>query len=110
MAVFPRPAHPRVLLADLRTFLVGDRHYKLVFATLAIGMTSLIFTAFILETRHGVLPEGDHLTYVEDFSNTRTDAQIIAQQNIDQKIRDAALSTKRAEFQKVDDALTRLGI
>ena len=109
MAVFPRPAHPRVLLADLRTFLVGDRHYKLVFATMAIGMTSLIVTGFILESRHGVLPEGEQLTYVEDFSNARTDAQIIAQQKIDQKARDAAAAKKRAEFQKVDKALTRLG-
>lgn len=110
MAVFPRPAHPRVLLADLRTFLVGDRHYKLVFATAAIGMTSLIVTGFILESRSGVLPEGEQLTYVEDFSNTRTDAEIIAQQKIDQKIRDAAIAKKRAEFQKVDNALSRFGI
>jgi len=98
------------LLADLRTFLEGDRHHKLTFATLAIAMTSLIVTGFIVESRSGVLPEGEQLTYAEDFSDTRTDAEIIAQQKIDQKARDAAAAKKRAEFQKVDNALSRLGI
>ena len=109
MAVLPRPASPRALLADLRTLAHGDRRYKLVAGAVAIGMTSLIVTGFILESRSGILPEGQQITYAAEFSSTRTDAEIIAQQKIDQRALDQAKAEKRRAFQKVDRALTKLG-
>jgi hypothetical protein len=44
-----------------------------------------------------------------EFPADRTDAQIIAQNKADQKIRDAALAERRRQFQKVDDAMTKMG-
>lgn len=110
MAVFPRPASPRAFLADLKSLGSGDRRHKLVGAVVAVGMTSLIITGFIVEARHGILPEGQQITYAADYSNSRTDAEIIAQQKVDQRAREQAQAEKRREFQKVDRALSRMGI
>ncbi|MDO6413868.1 hypothetical protein Q4F19_05700 [Sphingomonas sp. BIUV-7] len=109
MGYFPRPAPPKELLADLRgLFSVGRRH-KLVFGAMAVGMTSIIITGFVLESRHGVLP-GASTIYAADWSANRTDAEIIKQQKIDQKVVDTYKAEKRRQFQKVDDAMTRWGL
>jgi len=111
MAVLPRPASPRAFLADLRAFArTGDRRQKLVAGVVAVGMTSLIVTAFIVESWYGVLPEGEQISYVADYRNDRTDAEIIAQQKIDQKKADALKAEKRRAFQRADKALTDLGL
>ena len=101
MAILPRPSSPRVLLRDLRMFMDGDRRHKLLFAALSVGITSLWVTGFIVESWWGVLPEGQQIVYAASWSNTRTDAEIIAQQKIDQKAREQAQAAKRAQFQKV---------
>jgi hypothetical protein len=110
MAVLPRPASPRAFIADLRAIWSGDRRHKLIGLAVAVGMTSLIITGFIVEARHGILPEGQQITYAADYSSTRTDAEIIAQQKIDQRAKEAALAEKRRAFQKVDRQLSGLGI
>jgi hypothetical protein len=110
MAVLPRPASPRALLADLRGLWAGDRRHKLVGMVVAVGMTSLIITGFIVEARHGILPEGQQITYAADYAATRTDAEIIAQQKVDQRAKDAALAEKRRAFQRVDKALDGMGL
>jgi len=109
MAVFPRPAKPKALLADIRAAFGGDRRHRLIFAALAIGMTSLIVTGFIVESRSGILP-GASVIYASDWNENRTDAQIQAQQKIDQKELDAAKAERRRQFKKVDDAMTRWGL
>ena len=111
MAVLPRPASPRALIADLRAALgQGDRRYKLVAAAVSVGMTSLIVTGFIVESWYGVLPEGAQITYAADFKESRTDAEIVAQQKIDQRARDAAVVERRRAFQKLDRELTGAGL
>jgi hypothetical protein len=108
MAVFPRPAKPKALLADLRGLFAANRRHKLIFGAMAIGMTSLIITGFIVESRSGVLPPASTI-YASDWSENRTDAEITAQQKIDQKEIEAAKAERRRQFQKVDDAMTRWG-
>ncbi|QJU56731.1 hypothetical protein HL653_02070 [Sphingomonas sp. AP4-R1] len=108
MAYFPRPAKPKALLADLKGMLAANRRHKLVFGAMAIGMTSLIITGFILEARNGVMP-GASTIYAADWSENRTDAEIVKQQKIDQKEVNAAKAERRRQFQKVDDAMTRWG-
>ena len=111
MAVLPRPASPRAVLADLREIVRrGDRRQKLIAGVVAVGMTSLIVTLFIVESWYGVLPEGQQITYAAEFASTRTDAEIIAQQKIDQKKLDAAREARRQEWQQVDKRLSKLGI
>lgn len=110
MGYFPRPARPAALLADFRAFFRGgDGRYKLIFAAIAVGMTSLIITGFVIESRSGVLP-GRQIIMVSDWHADRTDAEIVAQQKIDQKELRARKEARRREFQKADDALTRLGL
>lgn len=105
---FPRPASPRAFWTDLRAFLLAQERHKLVFAAIAIGITSLIVTGFIVESRYGVLP-GPQTIYASDWSTSRTDAEIIAQQKIDAKALHAAKAERRRQFQKVDNAMTRMG-
>ncbi len=110
MAILPPLARPSVLIRDMRIFLTGYRRYRLVFAALAVGVTSLLVTMMIIESWWGVEPEGQQIVYAEDFQATRTDAQIIAQQKIDQAARDKAKAERRRQFQKLDDDMTRLGL
>lgn len=109
MAVFPRPAKPKALLADIRSAFGGNRRHKLIFGAAAVGMTSLIVTGFIVESRSGILP-GASVIYASDWAENRTDAEIQKQQKIDQKELDAARAERRAQFKKVDDAMTRWGL
>lgn len=109
MAVFPRPARPSVLWKDLRYFLRGDRRYKLLFGAITVAIVSTWITIFIIESWWGVLPEGQQIVYAEDFKASRTDAEIIAQQKIDQAVRDKAMAEKRAAFQRLDKKLDRYG-
>jgi len=110
MAILPPLSRPSVIARDLRIFLFGDRRYKLVFATLAVAVTSLLVTMLIIESWWGVEPQGKQIVYAQDFPANRTDAEIIAQQKIDQKIVDKARAERRAAFQRLDDAMTRHGL
>ena len=110
MSIYPRPVKPRVLIADVkRVWLSSTSRYKLVFGAIAIGITSIIITGFILESRWGVLPEGPQIVYAEDFPANRTDAQIKQQQWADAAERRKAIEERRREFKKLDDALTSHG-
>ena len=46
MAVFPRPASPRALLADLRTFVATRQRHQLVIAAISVAMPVLIVAGF----------------------------------------------------------------
>jgi hypothetical protein len=108
---FPRPVGPRAAMADFRALLFQQhRRHRLVFLTIAIGITSTIITGFIVESRDRSLLPGPQTIYVSDWAATRTDAEIIAQQKIDQKALHEAREERRRQFQKVDDDLKKLGI
>jgi len=109
MAILPPLARPSVVLRDMRVFVQGDRRYKLLFAALSVAITSLIVTGLIVESWWGILPEGQQIIYAADFPASRTDAEIIAQQKIDQAILEKAKAERRRQFQKLDDDMTRLG-
>jgi hypothetical protein len=111
MSVFPRPARPSAVIADAkRIWATGDRRYKLIFGALAIGMTSLVITGFILESRSGVLPKGPQLIYASDWPATRTDAEIKTQQRIDAMERRKYREERQRQWEKVDRQLKGLGI
>ncbi len=109
MAILPPISRPSVLIRDMRIFMQGDRRHKLVFAVLAVGVTSLLVTMMIIESWWGVQPEGQQIVYASDFAANRTDAEIIAQQKIDQAVVDKAKAERRAQFQKLDDRMTKMG-
>ena len=105
MGYYPKPASPRAFFTDIRAFVSDQGRFRLVGAVVAVGMTSLLVTGFILESRWGILPEGPQIVYASDWQASRTDAEIIAQQKIDQKAMHEAQAEKRRQFQKVADAL-----
>jgi len=107
---FPKPASPRTLLNDSLAFFTSKGRYRLVFLTIAIGITSTIITAFILESRDRTLLPGPQTIYVSDWHADRTDAEIKAQQAIDMKELKAAREERRRQWQKVDNDLKKLGI
>lgn len=109
MAILPPLSRPGVVMRDMRIFVQGDRRHKLVFAALAVGVTSLLMTLMIIESWWGVQPEGQQIVYASDFQANRTDAQIIAQNKADQAELDKAKAERRRQFQKLDDSLTKMG-
>ena len=110
MAIFPRPVHPRVLITDVKRLWRGSTNrYKLVFGAVAIGMTSLIVTGFILEAP-AATSKGPQVIYATDWPATRTDDEIRKQQWADAAEKRKADEARRREWKKIDDALTRHGL
>jgi hypothetical protein len=105
----PRPASPRALWADLRAFTSERRPHQWVAAALAVAIPIGILVLFVLDGRTNILP-GPQLIYVESWPASRTDAEIKAQQKIDQAARDKANKERQAQFKRLDDKLERLGI
>ncbi|WP_420139682.1 hypothetical protein [Sphingomonas sp.] len=111
MAFFPRPAHPRAVLADVRRlWATSTRRYKLVFGTAAIAVTSLLVTMFVVESRWGVMPEGPQIVYAADWPVSRTDAEIKDQQRKDAMENRKLADERRHQWQKLDKSLERLGL
>lgn len=90
---------------DLRLFLAGQERYKLLFAVLSILMPALIVIGFYVDSR--VDPPGPQLIYVNSWPADRTDAEITAQQKIDQAKRDAETAERQRQFKELEK---RLGI
>lgn len=105
MAIFPRPASPRVLWQDLRAFVAARQRHEIFFAFLSIAITSTIVFVFYIDSR--VKPPKPEVQFVQSWPESRTDGEIIAQQKIDQAKKDAQAAKRRADFQKLAD---RLGI
>lgn len=110
MAVFPRPARPKALVADVkRLWANSTTRYKLVFGAAAVAMVSIIVTGFVVESRWGIMPEGPQITYMENWPATRTDAEIKAQQRVDAVERRKYNDERRRQFQRLDEKLDRMG-
>ena len=106
---------PIVAYRDLRFFLATRKRHELAFMALALAVTLLILWAFVKDS-HFEKPYERNIVYVEQWPITRTDAQIRAQQTIDQakrNIEKAELEKKKkarqAEFKKFDDKLESWG-
>lgn len=109
MSWFPRPATPKALIADLRLFASQRSRYQWGGLAVAIVMPVLIVAGFYHDASHGIAP-GPQLIYVQSWPATRTDAEIKAQQKIDQAKREAAQKERQRQFQKIDRDLKKVGI
>ncbi len=103
MAVFPRPRPPRELIADIRAFTQGDQRHKMLCAFLSLLLPGLLIAGFYHDSH--VEPPPPEMTFIPSWPVTRTDAEIVAQQKIDQAARDQAIAKKRAEFQRLANQL-----
>jgi len=111
MAIFPRPVHPRVLIADIRRiWRSSTNRYKLVFGAISVAITSLILTGFIIDSRRLHAQERPKIIYAEDFPANRTDEQIKQDQWAVARERRAAMEERRRQWQRLDKALSRYGL
>ncbi len=116
MKEFFRSISPRRALGDLRSFLGGRRPQELLFALPALVLTLLVIVAFYKDSRVEI-PYKPNIIYVQSWPLNRSEAEIHAQQKIDQARKEADQAdyerrqkAKQAEFKKYDDWLTNHGI
>ncbi len=112
MAILPRPSRPSAVWADLKAFFAQRQRHQLVFATLAITMPVLIVAGFVHDS-HFEREYHPEITYVKNWDEGRSAAQIAAQQAEFQARKDAQLAElerRREPFKKIDAELKRLGM
>jgi hypothetical protein len=103
MAIFPRPARPGALVADLKAFLRGQERHKIWGVVIAIVMPGLILTGFYVDSKRD--KRKPDIIYVQNYAPDRTDEEIRRQNIADQKILDARREEKRRQYQKLADQL-----
>jgi hypothetical protein len=100
----PRPSSPRAIWRDIKLFFSGPHRHKLLFGLLAILMPGIIVLGFITDAHTNIMP-GRSIRYIQSWPADRSDAEIKAQQKIDQARRDAAFAERRREYQALERRL-----
>lgn len=107
---------PLRALRDLRLFLHQRQPHELGFLVLAILITGFFIFAFAKDSHIEKVYKPD-IVYVQQWRLDRSEAEILAQQKVDQAKKDkeqAALEKEqaktRAEFQRLDDKMKRWGL
>jgi len=112
----PPVSRPSAAFADLRAFLASREKHQWVFALLSVLITGYFIAVFLIQskTKEYRPPE---IVWVQDYAPNRTDAQIKAQQQIDQQKRLAEQAelkklqeAQRKESAKLQKKLSELGI
>ena len=108
---------PLRAVQDLRGFLAQREKYELGFFALALAITGIVLFAFLRDTNDIKKPYRPTIVYFEQWPLSRTDAQIRAQQKIDQFEKDKRLAEQKAQqaqvqaqYKKMDDHLKALGL
>jgi hypothetical protein len=100
----PRPASPRALWSDLKSFLRQRSRYQTMGAVFAVAMPVIILTLFYYDSRTNIMP-GEQIVYVKSWPSTRTVAEIVAQQKIDQQRREKALAERQRQYKELEKRL-----
>lgn len=112
----PPLSRPSTLLADLRAFFASRERHQWVFAFLSVAITGYFIIIFLIQstTKEYRPPE---VTWVTSYAANRSDAEIKAQQKIDQAKRVAEKAERarleaeqRAQAAKLSKALREMGI
>lgn len=77
---------------------------QVIGAALAILVTAIILIEFIVDSKINTAPP-PQIVYVDNWKADRTDAEIVAQQKVDQAKKDAAAKEKQRQFQKLEKQL-----
>lgn len=104
MSWFPSPVSPRAAFADLRAVIRSSGRERWIGGACAVLVTIIIVIEFLVDSKINTAPP-PRIVYVESYPVTRTDAQIIAEQNKDKAARDAAELEKQKQFQKLEKQL-----
>lgn len=102
----PRPASPRALIADLKTFARERSRVQWIAALVAILMPIIIIVGFVTDGRTNMQPKAQ-IHYVDSWSANRTDDEIKAAQKERQAQAEAASAERQRQFQELAN---RLGV
>ncbi len=97
----PRPASPRVLIADLRAFAKERSPIKWIAALVALAMPVIIILGFIKDGKTNIAP-GEQIVFVESWSANRTDAEIKADQVKREAEREAQQAERQRQFKELE--------
>lgn len=111
----PRPVRPSAAIADLRAFLATRQKHQWGFAAASLFIPLYFVTLFILEAEEQEYKAPD-IVFIQDYRGNRSDAQIKAQQVIDEKKRKADVAElkkleeeRRKPFVELDQKLESMG-
>jgi hypothetical protein len=105
----PRPAAPRALVEDLRSFWRSRPRGHWIAALLAAAMTGGIVIAFLVDSQ-SMGETREQVMFIDSWPANRTDAEIRAKQQADLTERNRAEAEHRRQLQRLDRNLNRLGI
>lgn len=101
---------------DLRFFFQTRERYEWGFLALSVAITGFFIWAFFVDS-YAEKEYKPNIIYFEQWKLDRTDAEIVAQQKIDQAKKDIETAKQRereeklrAGFKRLDDKLNELGI
>ena len=77
---------------------------QVIGASLAFLVTAIIVIEFVVDAKIGMAPP-PQVTYVELYSQNRTDADIVADQKKDMAMKLAAQKERQRQFQKLEKQL-----
>ena len=103
----PRPASPRRAFADLAAFFRNRGRHQLIAGGLALLLPAIILIGFYTDANTNTAPPRRQLIYAESWRADRSDAEIIAQQKLDQKVKEDAAVERQKAYQRLEK---RLGI
>lgn len=98
----PRPVSPRRALADLRAVLARRGRHQLIAGGLAIILPALIIAGFVIDANTNTAPPRRQLIYAESWRADRTDAEIIAQQKIDQAEKEQRAVERQEAYKRLE--------
>lgn len=104
MSWFPRPSSPLAAFRDLAAFMRQRSREQVIGASLAFLVTAIIVIEFLVDAKIGTAPP-PQVTYVELYTQNRTDADIVADQKKDMVKKIAAQKERQRQFQKLEKQL-----
>ena len=97
----PRPASPRVLLADLKAFTRERSRVQWIAAFVAVLMPIVIVYGFVRDAKTNIAP-GEQIIYVKSWSAKRSDAEIKADQLKHQREQQAQQAERQRQFKELE--------
>ncbi len=98
----PRPASPRVLIADIRAFLAQRTRVQLFSFAGALLMPVVLIWLFVMDSAS--LMPGPRVVYIESYPSTRTDEEIRADQLVRQREAEQKAEETRRRWQALGNA------
>jgi hypothetical protein len=104
MSWMPRPVGPIAAIRDFTAHLRHSSREQRIGATLAVLVTIIIVIEFLVDPQINTAP-APQVIYVEQYSASRTDADIVADQKKRQAAKEAAQRERQRQYQKLEKDL-----